>query len=83
IRRSITADALVSFEDGKPYRTLRRHLTTRGLTPEAYRAKWGLPSDYPLVAASYSQQRSTLAQSLGLGRMRRRPAAAPEAATGD
>jgi predicted transcriptional regulator len=83
IRRSITADALVSFEDGKPYRTLRRHLTTRGLTPEAYRAKWGLPSDYPMVAASYSQQRSTLAQSLGLGRMRRRPAAAPEAATGD
>jgi predicted transcriptional regulator len=50
IRKSITPNALISFEDGKPYKTLRRHLTIRGLTPEAYRQKWGLPRDYPMTA---------------------------------
>ena len=79
IRKSITHDALISFEDGKPYKTLRRHLTIRGLTPEAYREKWSLPRDYPMTAASYSDQRSALAKSLGLGSRRRK--AAPEAAT--
>jgi len=68
IRRSISASALVSFEDGKPYRTLRRHLSARGLTPDAYRAKWGLPVDYPMVSADYSSARSALAKTLGLGR---------------
>src|SRR5271170_1090247 len=48
IRKSITADAIISFEDGRSYKMLRRHLTTYGLTPAAYRAKWGLPSDYPI-----------------------------------
>ncbi|KMO29958.1 MucR family transcriptional regulator [Methylobacterium aquaticum] len=72
IRRSITHDFLVSFEDGKSYKTLRRHLTLRGLTPEAYRQKWGLPHDYPMTSASYSEQRSELARSLGLGQQRRR-----------
>ncbi|RVU14078.1 MucR family transcriptional regulator [Methylobacterium oryzihabitans] len=72
IRRSITHDVLISFEDGKPYKTLRRHLTLRGLTPEAYRQKWGLPVDYPMTSASYSKQRSELAQTLGLGQQRRR-----------
>ncbi|GJD82044.1 MucR family transcriptional regulator [Methylobacterium gregans] len=72
IRRSITHDHLVSFEDGKPYKTLRRHLTLRGLTPEAYREKWGLPRDYPMTSASYSEQRSELARALGLGQQRRR-----------
>ncbi len=72
IRRSITPDALISFEDGKPYKTLRRHLTIRGITPEAYRAKWGLPSDYPMTCETYSQQRSELALSLGLGKQRRK-----------
>ncbi|WP_336490996.1 MucR family transcriptional regulator [Methylobacterium nigriterrae] len=71
IKKSITANALISFEDGKPYKTLRRHLTIRGLTPEAYREKHGLPRDYPMVAASYSEQRSSLAKSLGLGQQRR------------
>ena len=71
IRKSITPEALISFEDGKPYKTLRRHLTIRGLSPEAYRAKHGLPADYPMVAASYSEQRSSLAKSLGLGQQRR------------
>jgi predicted transcriptional regulator len=58
IRASIRPDSLISFEDGKPYKALRRHLTIRGLTPEAYRAKWGLPVDYPLVSAAYSARRS-------------------------
>ena len=70
IRKSIRPDALVSFADGKSYKTLKRHLTKLGLTPETYRAKYGLPADYPMVAASYSEQRSTLARSLGLGRPR-------------
>lgn len=68
IRKSITPDALISFEDGKAYRTLKRHLSTRGLSPEEYREKWGLPRDYPMVAASYSEARSAMAKSLGLGR---------------
>ncbi|MHC2105347.1 Ros/MucR family transcriptional regulator [Methylobacterium sp. CM6246] len=80
IRKSITHDYIVSFEDGKPYKTLRRHLTLRGLSPEAYREKWGLPRDYPMTAASYSAQRSELARALGLGQQRRKSrgaAAAP------
>ncbi|AWN39601.1 MucR family transcriptional regulator [Methylobacterium durans] len=74
IKKSITADALISFEDSKPYKTLRRHLTIRGLTPESYREKWGLPRDYPMVSASYSEQRSSLAKSLGLGQQRKKAA---------
>ncbi len=73
VRKSISHDFLISFEDGKPYKTLRRHLTLRGLSPEAYRAKWGLPNDYPMTSASYSEQRSELARALGLGQQRRRP----------
>lgn len=81
IRKSITPDALISFEDGKPYKTLRRHLTIRGLTPEMYRAKHGLPVDYPMTSATYSAQRSALAQSLGLGRHRQEVEEEPEPAT--
>lgn len=66
IRRSVGRDALISFEDGKPYKTLRRHLTLRGLTPEAYRAKWGLPVDYPLVSATYSARRSDISRQIGV-----------------
>ena len=66
IRRSITPDALISFEDGRPYKTLRRHLSSRGLTPADYRAKWGLPPDYPMTAESYSASRSELARRMGL-----------------
>ncbi|WP_082503975.1 MucR family transcriptional regulator [Methylobacterium sp. Leaf117] len=72
VRKSITSDALISFEDGKPYKTLRRHLTRRDLSPESYRAKWGLPADYPMTSASYSAQRSELARSFGLGQHRRK-----------
>ncbi|MCJ2042688.1 MucR family transcriptional regulator [Methylobacterium sp. J-059] len=78
IRKSVTPDALISFEDGKLYKTLRRHLTIRGLTPESYRAKYGLAADYPMTTANYSAQRSALAHSLGLGQKRRK--AAPKAA---
>ncbi len=66
IRRSITPDALISFEDGRPYKTLGRHLSSRGLTPADYRAKWGLPPDYPMTAASYSARRSEFARRMGL-----------------
>jgi predicted transcriptional regulator len=85
IKKSITPDALISFEDGKPYKTLRRHLTLRGLSPEAYRAKHGLPADYPMTAASYSAQRSELARSLGLGSYRKgqTKAAEPEEAASE
>ncbi|PIU05083.1 MULTISPECIES: MucR family transcriptional regulator [Methylobacterium] len=80
VRRSVTADYLISFEDGKHYKTLRRHLTLRGLTPEQYRAKWSLPPDYPMTSQSYSAQRSELARSLGLGQQRRKSVAAKAAA---
>lgn len=67
IRKSVTPDALISFIDGTPYKTLKRHLTKHGFTPETYRERFGLPVDYPMVAASYSETRSNLARSLGLG----------------
>ncbi|MDG2528260.1 MucR family transcriptional regulator [Caulobacter endophyticus] len=67
IRKSITPDALISFIDGKAYKTLKRHLTTHGLTVDQYRMRFGLPGDYPTTAASYSEMRSGLAKALGLG----------------
>ncbi|MCX4196795.1 MucR family transcriptional regulator [Methylobacterium organophilum] len=67
IRKSMKPDALISFIDGKPYKTLKRHLTSHGLTPDAYRARFGLPDDYPMVAAGYAAQRSALAKAIGLG----------------
>ncbi|ACL59830.1 MucR family transcriptional regulator [Methylobacterium nodulans] len=76
IRKTVTPDAIISLEDGKPYKSLKRHLSGRGLTPDEYRQKWGLPPDYPMVAANYAAQRSELAKSLGLGQMRRERAAA-------
>ncbi len=72
IRKSIQPDHLVSFEDGKSYKTLKRHLTRLGLTSDEYRQKWGLPHDYPMVAASYSERRSELARSAGLGQHRKK-----------
>ena len=74
IRKSISHDRLISFEDGRSYKTLKRHLTGLNLNPEAYREKWGLPRDYPMVAASYSETRSALARSAGLGHGRRKTA---------
>ena len=67
IRRSVQHDAVISFLDGKSYKTLKRHLTTYGLTPTTYRQRFGLRSDYPMVAPAYSERRSSLAKALGLG----------------
>ena len=80
IRKSVTPDALISFIDGKPYKSLKRHLTSNGLTPDAYRQKYGLPRDYPMIAANYAAQRSEIAKSLGLGQLRRDRAEAKKAA---
>jgi predicted transcriptional regulator len=77
IKKSVTADYLISLEDGRKYKSLKRHLNTRGMTPDEYRTKWGLAKDYPMVAASYSAQRSNLAKTLGLGRGGRNAAATP------
>lgn len=71
IRKSITPDFLTSFLDGRSYKSLKRHLTKHGLTPDEYRSRFGLPRDYPMVAPNYAAQRSELAKSLGLGRGRR------------
>ncbi|MBK3402661.1 MucR family transcriptional regulator [Methylorubrum populi] len=79
IRKSITPDALISFIDGRSYKTLKRHLTGHGLNPDSYRQRFGLPSDYPMVAASYAAQRSELAKSIGLGRAGVRAAETVEA----
>ena len=76
IRASIRPDTLISFEDGKAYKALRRHLTLRGLSPEAYKAKWGLPVDYPLVSAAYSARRSKISREIGLNQRLRMQQAA-------
>ena len=70
IRKSVTPDYLISLEDGKHYKALKRHLKVRGMTPEAYRAKWSLPSDYPMTAPNYTMVRSELARAQGLGSRR-------------
>ncbi len=67
IRKSITPEAIISFIDGKPYKMLKRHLTTQGFTPETYRSTFGLPKDYPVTASNYSAARSMLAKAIGLG----------------
>jgi predicted transcriptional regulator len=71
VRKSITADYLICLEDGKKFKSLRRHLGALGLTPEQYRVKWKLPSDYPMVAPNYAAHRSALARKLGLGQKRK------------
>ncbi|SFJ50650.1 MucR family transcriptional regulator [Methylobacterium brachiatum] len=67
IEASIGQDGLISFIDGRSYKTLKRHLTAHGLTPERYRAKFGLPADYPMVAPSYAERRSQIAKAIQLG----------------
>lgn len=73
VRSSVKPDHLVSLIDGKKYKTLKRHLATNGLTPDEYRARYGLKSDYPMVAESYTAQRREIANQLGLGRKRSAP----------
>ena len=83
IKKSITPDFLISLEDGKRYKSLRRHLTSRGLTPEQYREKWGLPRDYPMVAPNYAAKRSELARSMGLGQKRKGATKSGTSSSGD
>jgi predicted transcriptional regulator len=78
IRKSVTPESLISFEDGKSYKTLKRHLSIYGLTPQAYREKWNLPADYPMTAPAYSARRSELAKAVGLGASRSKAPPAPE-----
>jgi len=73
VKRSMTPEYLVCLEDGKRFKSLKRHLRTRyNMTPEQYRDKWGLPADYPMVAPNYAVARSALAKKMGLGQQRRR-----------
>jgi predicted transcriptional regulator len=72
LKKSITPDFIVCLEDGKKFKSLKRHLRTRyGMTPDEYRSKWGLPHDYPMVAPNYAKERSNLAKRMGLGHARR------------
>ncbi len=69
VRKSLASkDHIISMIDGKPYKTLRRHLATNGLTPDEYRARYGLKRDYPMVAETYSETRRAMAKKIGLGR---------------
>jgi predicted transcriptional regulator len=73
VKKSMTSEYLVCLEDGKKFKSLKRHLRTQyNMTPEQYREKWGLPPDYPMVAPSYAVARSQLAKKMGLGQQRRR-----------
>lgn len=76
IRKSITPDFLISLEDGRKFKSLKLHLATQhGMTPAEYRAKWGLPADYPMVSPNYAAERSASAKRAGLGRQVKVPAA--------
>ena len=70
-RKSVTPDYLICLDDGRKFKSLRRHLSVLGMTPEQYRAKWKLPDDYPMVAPNYAAQRSELAKKIGLGQFRK------------
>ncbi len=73
VKKSITPEYLICLEDGKKFKSLKRHLRTQyNMTPEHYREKWGLPPDYPMVAPNYAEARSQLAKQMGLGQQRRR-----------
>jgi predicted transcriptional regulator len=73
VKKSVNAEFLICLEDGKKFKSLKRHLRTQyNMSPEQYREKWGLPADYPMVAPSYAAARSRLAKEMGLGQQRRR-----------
>ncbi len=79
IRKSVTPDYLVCLEDGKQFKSMRRHLKKLGMTPEQYRAKWGLPANYPMVAASYAAQRAEMTKRLWDGKASRTLGRIPKA----
>ena len=80
IKKSVTPDYIICLDDGKKFKSLKRHLNTAyGISPDEYRAKWNLPKDYPMVAPAYAKARSALAKEMGLGQKRApAPVAAPE-----
>ncbi len=80
VKKSVTPDAIISLIDGKPYKSLKRHLTKQGLSPEQYRERYGLPRDYPMVAPNYAAKRSELAKASGLGQQRRNAAKSADTA---
>ena len=74
-KKSITADYIICLEDGRKFKSLKRHLKTQhNLSPEEYRKKWGLPANYPMVAPAYAEARTELAKQMGLGQQRKRRA---------
>ena len=79
VRKSVSADFIICLEDGKKFKSLKRHLRTKyDMSPEEYREKWDLPADYPMVAPNYAASRSDLAKRMGLGQQRRKaPAKSP------
>ncbi|RTL96105.1 MucR family transcriptional regulator [Ancylobacter rudongensis] len=80
VKKSVTPEFIICLEDGLKFKSLKRHLRTKyNMTPEEYRAKWGLPNDYPMVAPSYAEARSNLAKKMGLGQQRKKPVPAPVA----
>ncbi len=83
VKASVKPDFIVCLEDGRKFKSLKRHLRTKyDLSPEEYRAKWNLPKDYPMVAPAYAAARSNLAKQMGLGQAGRKPAAPPPAKRG-
>lgn len=81
VRKSINPDFLICLEDGRKFKSLKRHLRTKyDLSPEDYRAKWGLPKGYPMVAPNYAAARSEMAKTMGLGQGGRKAATAPKRA---
>jgi predicted transcriptional regulator len=74
VRKSVTPDHIICLDDGKRFKSLKRHLGSLGMTPEQYRAKWNLPADYPMVAPNYAAARSALAKGIGFGQKRRKTA---------
>jgi predicted transcriptional regulator len=78
VKKSVTPEYIICLEDGKKFKSLKRHLrTSYGMTPDAYREKWGLPKDYPMVAPAYAAARSELAKNMGLGQSRKKAPVAP------
>jgi predicted transcriptional regulator len=84
VRKSVTPDYIICLEDGKKFKSLKRHLrSTYDMTPEQYRSKWNLPADYPMVAPNYAMARSELAKTMGLGQQRKKGKAPVEAVAND
>ena len=79
VKKSVTADYLICLDDGQKFKSLKRHLSTLGMTPHDYRTKWGLAHDYPMVAPGYAAKRSELARAMGLGVKKPEPSPEPVA----